>query len=148
MAHEVFISHSSKDKAVTKAIFTALETAGIKCWIAPRNINPGQEWPEAIVNAVTSSRAMVLIFSKNANHSKDVAKETFLAINMGIDLIPIKIEDTEPIGAMQYYLADRKWLDATDQPVEEKIKELLELIRPLIPVAAAMAKPENLRTGL
>jgi hypothetical protein len=143
MPHDVFISHSSKDKAVANAICTALEAAGIKCWIAPRNINPGQEWPEAIVKAVTSSRAMVLVFSKNANHSRDVAKETLMAMNTGIDLIPIKIEESEPTGTMQYYLAGSKWINAAEQPVEEKTEELLQSIRPLIPVVAATAETEE-----
>jgi TIR domain len=33
----VFISHSSKDRATADAICTHLESAGIKCWIAPRD---------------------------------------------------------------------------------------------------------------
>lgn len=64
MSHDVFISHSSKDKAVANAICAALEAAGIKCWIAPRDIRSGEEWPEAIVNAIKKSRFMILIFSK------------------------------------------------------------------------------------
>jgi alpha-tubulin suppressor-like RCC1 family protein len=133
MAHDVFISHSSKDKTIADAVCAGLEKRGIKCWIAPRNINPGEEWPVAIVNAVTSSRAMILVFSENANQSKDVAKETLLAINSDIEILPLKIEATEPKDRMQYYLSDRRWFDATAKPLPEMIRELVAEIGPAMP---------------
>jgi hypothetical protein len=53
LAHNVFISHSTKDKEIAAEICAALEADGISCWIAPRDIKPGEEWPVAIVKAVT-----------------------------------------------------------------------------------------------
>ena len=44
MAHDVFISHSSKDKQTADAICHYLEQNGIRCWIAPRDILPGEDW--------------------------------------------------------------------------------------------------------
>ena len=41
MAHDVFISHSSHDRAAAEAALAALERAGHSCWIAPRDIVPG-----------------------------------------------------------------------------------------------------------
>jgi hypothetical protein len=41
MPSMVFISHSSNDRATADAICAHLESAGIKCWIAPRDIEPG-----------------------------------------------------------------------------------------------------------
>jgi hypothetical protein len=40
----VFISHSSKGQATADAICSHLESAGIKCWIAPRDIAVGSDW--------------------------------------------------------------------------------------------------------
>ena len=72
MAHEIFISHSSKDKAIADAVCAALEATKIRCWIAPRDILPGEKWIIAISKAITSSRIMVLIFSSNCNKSEDI----------------------------------------------------------------------------
>jgi TIR domain len=41
MPSMVLISHSSKDRATADTICAHLESAGIKCWIAPRDIEPG-----------------------------------------------------------------------------------------------------------
>ena len=43
MSHDVFISHSSIDKATSDAMTTALESAGIRCWVAPRDIMPSDD---------------------------------------------------------------------------------------------------------
>ena len=66
MTHDVFISHSSKDKPVADAVCANLEAAGVRCWIAPRDIAPGEDWPTAITMASAQSRIMVLIFSASS----------------------------------------------------------------------------------
>lgn len=45
--HDVFISYSSKDKKVADAIVADMEQHNIRCWYAPRDIRPGDEWASA-----------------------------------------------------------------------------------------------------
>ena len=59
MAHDVFISYSSRDKAVADAVCATLEGRKIRCWIAPRDIPPGQAWPSALTKAVSESKVFV-----------------------------------------------------------------------------------------
>ena len=61
-AREVFISYSSQDKPTADAMCAALERSGMRCWIAPRDIAPGANWGEAIVEGIKVSRVMVVIF--------------------------------------------------------------------------------------
>ncbi|MCR4992528.1 MAG: toll/interleukin-1 receptor domain-containing protein [Lachnospiraceae bacterium] len=42
---DVFISHSSKDKEIADKVVKFFEDKGLSCWIAPRDIVPGTEWP-------------------------------------------------------------------------------------------------------
>jgi hypothetical protein len=56
MAHDVFISYSSKDKVVADAVCAGLEGRGIACWIAPRDLVPGVDWGAAIVDAISGSK--------------------------------------------------------------------------------------------
>jgi len=64
MAHDVFVSHSVKDKAVADAILAPLEADSMTCWIAPRDVVPGANWGESIIDAIESSRIMILLFSQ------------------------------------------------------------------------------------
>ena len=131
MTHDVFISHSTKDKAIADAVCAALETAKIRCWIAPRDILPGDKWASAIVEAIDNSRIMVLVFSQNSNNSEDVLNELLLAKDSGVIIIPFRIGDIFPKGEMEYYLKRTHWLDAVDPPTEKQIQELVETVNRL-----------------
>ena len=76
MAHDVFISHSAKDKATADAVCAMLESNGIRCWIAPRDVIPSMEWGEAIIDAIEQCRIMVLVFTANANESPQIRNAT------------------------------------------------------------------------
>ena len=49
MAFDAFISYSHRDRLAADAACAGLEAAGIRCWIAPRDIAPGKEWAEGII---------------------------------------------------------------------------------------------------
>jgi len=132
MAHDVFISHSSKDKPVADAVCANLEAAGVRCWIAPRDIAPGEDWPTAITNAIVQSRIMVLVFSASSNSSDDVGRELFLASNNKLIIIPFKIENIVPVPGKQYYLARTHWLDAMNPPTQEQITVLVRRVKSIL----------------
>ncbi len=129
MTHDVFISHSAKDKVIADAVCAALEAEKIRCWIAPRDIRSGEHWAEAINNAVKKTRVMVLIFSESSNQSIQVAKELTLAVNSESVVIPFKIDEILPSGVIEYYLADTHWLDAMNPPTRRHIQQLVEAVR-------------------
>lgn len=118
MPHDVFISHSSKDKVVADAVCGTLEAAGVRCWIAPRDILPGANWGEAIIDALGSSKAMVLVFSEHSNTSGQVVREVERAINKNIPVIPFRIANVPLSKAMEYFISTAHWLDAF--PIYEK----------------------------
>jgi hypothetical protein len=129
MAHDVFISYSNKDKPIADGICVNLESAGIRCWIAPRDIAPGEDWPTAIARAISQSRIMVLVFSASSNSSEDVGRELILAANNKLVIIPFKIENIEPEPGKQYYLARTHWLDAINPPTQEQILKLIDYVK-------------------
>jgi hypothetical protein len=111
MSKDVFISHSSKDAEISGTICRALEDRGLNCWIAPRDIGPGENFQESIVRAIRAAKVMVLIFSANANDSAEVKKELVLASQHKLSVIPVRIEDVVPAEAFAYELSTRQWVD-------------------------------------
>src|ERR1700683_3384018 len=69
VAFDVFISYSSDDKPIADAACAALESANIRCWIAPRDISPGRDYGESIIDAIEGAKIFVLILSGSANGS-------------------------------------------------------------------------------
>jgi hypothetical protein len=132
MAHDVFISYSSKDKPSADATCAVLESKGIRCWIAPRDITPGADWGETIVNALHASRALVLVFSTNANLSQQIKREVERAVNAGLPVIPLRIENVMPTKSLEYFLSTPHWLDAFTPPLERHLNYLADVIRHLL----------------
>ena len=132
MAHDVFISYSSKDKPTADAACAVLEAKGIRCWIAPRDITPGADWGEAIVDAISGARAFVLVFSSNANASQQIKREVERAVNHGLAIIPLRIEDVQPAKSLEYFISTPHWLDAFNPPLEKHLNYLSEIIRHIL----------------
>jgi hypothetical protein len=132
MNFDVFISHTQKDKTFAHALCHYLEKSGIRCWIAPRDIEEGESWPNAIIRGLNECEAMVLIFSASVLTSPEVQREVTNAANFHKVIMPVKIEDVAPDGAFAYYLADRHWLDAITPPVEEHLERLAQRLHKLL----------------
>ncbi len=97
MSHDVFISHSSKDKAIADAVCATLEAKGTRCWIAPRDILPGIDYGEAIIDAITQCRLMILVLSANANQSRQIIREVERAVNKDVTVIPLSRRGRRPL---------------------------------------------------
>ncbi len=158
MAHDVFISYSSKDKPTADATCAVLEQSSIRCWMAPRDITPGADWSESIVDAINGSRAMVLVFSTNANLSPQIKREVERAVNKGIPIIPLRIENVMPEKSLEYFLSTPHWLDAFNPPLEQHLNYLAEVIHHILdgkavpppkptPAPAAKLDRRTLMTG-
>ena len=132
MAHDIFISHSSKDKTIADAVCATFEANGLRCWVAPRDVPPGAAWGAAIVDAIQNSRVMVLIFSDNANTSGQIAREVERAADYGVTIVPIRVEDVAPARSLQYFLSNIHWLDALSPPLERRLQEIAAKIKPML----------------
>ena len=107
----VFISHSSKDRKTALTICGALEHRGVRCWIASRDVRPGTNFEESVVQAIRLARVMVLVFTANANNSDEMKKEIVLAGQHRLVVIPVRAEDVVPNDAFAYEFATRQWID-------------------------------------
>ena len=71
---QVFISYASQDVAVADTIVATLERHGLRCWIAPRDVVPGESYAGAIVHAIDATKLIVLVLSEHANTSEFVKR--------------------------------------------------------------------------
>jgi predicted ATPase len=128
----VFISHSSKDRETADAICSHLESAGIKCWIAPRDIDPGTTWTQGIMQGLEACRGFILVFSEHANDSDHVQREVAKAFSSGLAVIPFRIKDVFPNQGLSYFLDTVQWLDASAPPLQKHLGTLSERVKKLL----------------
>jgi TolB-like protein/Flp pilus assembly protein TadD len=156
MLPRVFISHSSEDKTIADTLCQRLEADGIRCWIAPRDIEPGSDWTKAITQGIEGSQVLILVFSKHANDSEHVYREVAKAFSCRLAVVPFRIEPVSPTSGLSYYLNTVHWLDAVNRPLDRPISALIERVKALltgnatndasaVPAGAVGLSPEKTR---
>ncbi len=129
---DIFISYSTEDKPIADAMCSSLESRGIRCWIAPRDILPGTNFQEAIIDAIDSSKIMILVFSSHSNNSPHVLRELTRAISKGVVVVPFRIEDVSPSKSMEYLISVPHWLNAMTPPLEQHLERLAQTVQVLL----------------
>lgn len=141
MSLDVFLSHSHVDKVFADAICHRLEAADIRCWVAPRDIRPSEDWAEAIINAMDQAKMLVLIFSASANNSPQVRREVERAVHKGLMVLPFRIENVPLSKSLEYFISTQHWLDAITGDLEDHLNQLCHsvamMLRRLPPAAGA-----------
>ncbi|RPJ63562.1 MAG: TIR domain-containing protein [Dehalococcoidia bacterium] len=129
---DVFISYSSYDGEVAGAVCQTLESRGIRCWIAPRDVIPGVPYAEALIDGLNQCRLMVLIFSANSNQSPQVIREVERAVNKGITILPFRIDNVALSKSMEYFVSSSHWLDALTPPIGRHLPKLADTVQVLL----------------
>lgn len=141
----VFVSYSQPDRETASGIVAHLEGHEVKCWVAPRDVQPGTEWAEQIVEAIAHARIMVLVFSASANGSPQVRREVERAVHHRVRVLPFRVEDVLPAHSLEYFLSGQHWLDAFPPPMEPHYARLTAYVQCLL--AHATEPPELLADG-
>ena len=76
----VFISYSTKDRDGARQVREFLESEGIKCWMAPRDIPPGSNYAYVIERAISNCAVFLLLVSRDSAQSVWVNKEVLYAL--------------------------------------------------------------------
>ena len=141
MSHQIFISYCTEDTPVAETVCAALEKAGVECWMAPRDVRPGENWGRSIIKAIGSSQLMVLIFSGHTNSSRHVNNEIERAVSHRVTIMPFRIEKVQPSEDLELFISSCHWLDAYTPPMEPKIAQLVAAVRSVLGVEAALPGP-------
>lgn len=158
MKYQVFISYSSYNRAVADKIIKELESAGVRCWMAPRDIAPSRQYAEEIVKALEECTVFVLVLSPRSDSSWHVHRELDRAIDEKLVIIPFLIENFTLSKAMNYYICTCQYLYATNSPLDRHILKLRNLVLSILnkgtqmqvavdashPVSADISSPREL----
>jgi TolB-like protein/Flp pilus assembly protein TadD len=115
--------------AVADAIVEALERQGLKCWIAPRDVVPGESYAGAIVHAIDATKLIVLVLSENAATSQHVLREVERASSKRHPVVAFRIDLAPMPVDLEYFLNTSQWLDASALGVERALPKLVDAVR-------------------
>ena len=92
-APTAFFSYSREDSEFALRLAEDLKAAGAVVWIDQLDIEPGQEWDNAIEDAVTQCPRMLLILTAASVKSKKVRNEIAFALDEEKTIIPVLYQD-------------------------------------------------------
>ena len=136
MAHEVFISYNTKMKNIADRIVSTLESNDIKCWYAPRDVIG--DYATSICDAVERAKIFVVLLDTNGSKSPHVLNEVEMAYkriiqdDADLTILPFKLDKDELSKAMQYYIQRMHWIDASNDNIDDAIKELLSKVKVIL----------------
>jgi tetratricopeptide (TPR) repeat protein len=126
MGRDVFISYRHEDQTVADRVCEALERHHVDCWIAPRDMPPGEDWPTGIVEGVQQCHTFVLILSENCQNSRHIARELELADSHAMRIVALRIQDVQPPPQLLFFLGNVQWLDAFGDRFDASMARLAE----------------------
>lgn len=131
---DVFISYEHQSKSIADNICAVLESKGIRCWYAPRDVYG--DYATSIVEAIENCKVFVLILNGTSSNSPHVLNEVEMAyqriLNGEIVIVPFKVDEGVLSKAMEYYVKRLHWIDAVSAPLESAIDQLYEQLVPIL----------------
>jgi TolB-like protein/tetratricopeptide (TPR) repeat protein len=128
----LFISYASADTDVAQRVCAELEAAGLSCWIAPRDVVPGEFYADAIVRAIDASTVLVLVLSKSSADSPHVLREVERGSSKRLTLVSFRIDLAPLPSGLEYFLNTSHWLDASAIGVENALPKVVAAVRHLV----------------
>lgn len=141
---DVFVSYASPDRDSAFRVVAFLEKQGIACWVAPRDVPPGVEYGQAIIDGIEQSRALVLVLSEQSNNSMFVRKEVERAVSKSKAILPVRIREVAPSGSLEFFISSAQWIDAFRSPMERHLEPLVSAIKALGQAGAAPVRSSTL----
>lgn len=128
MDKDIFISYSSKDTEIVKAIYEWLERAGYKCWLDVDGMFSGVSYKKVIVNAIKRSKVLLFMSSENSNMSRNVVSEVSVAVEYGKKIIPIRLDMSSYSESIEYDIINHDYVVYDKSRMEESNREMLKKI--------------------
>ena len=75
---------------------------------------------------------MVLVLSANANESPHIRREVERAVNLGMPIIPLRVEKVAPAKSLELFVSTSHWLDAFTPPLERHLRYLAQVIHKIL----------------
>jgi TolB-like protein len=126
----VFLSYASHDTEIANTVCRELESRGIRCWIAPRDVAPGALYADAIVRAINESKVLLVVLSKSAVVSSHVGREVERAASKRKQIIAFRVDTASLSPELEYFLSNSQWIDVAALGMPAALTKLADALGP------------------
>ena len=150
MPYDVFLSHSSTDKPVVRAVCDWLKAHGVQNpWLDDLEIEPGDRLPNALGKAIEDSRSAVVFIGPNGEgpwqgEEVDSLLNKAIALSRQKDefrIIPVLLPNADT-SKLRWFLKTRLWVDLS-KGVTDSSAELYRLRQAILGKVEDDAVPDD-----
>jgi hypothetical protein len=130
---QIFLSYAYEDRERVSEISEELTKAGYQTWMDVENLLPGQDWDNAIKDALRASDFVFIFLSKNSiTKQRYLQKEIKSALRLAEEkpegkfyIIPVKLEDVELPDNLKHI----QWLEFNKKDSWNRLLSVLKVYR-------------------
>lgn len=147
----VFISHSAEDKRYVRLIAEYLRRQRWNVWVDEAGISGGKDYRAELMQALESSWIVVLVVSHASMTSKWVLREVEAADRLGLQVVPVVVEDVPYPDSLRMSLSSVQKVLATSLGDSDRRNAQLSRIDDALTTAASTrrhGKPGRFRMAV
>jgi hypothetical protein len=92
--YKIFISYSRKDRRAARQLVRLIHRSPHEVWIDESGIDPGEGFPEKIIQTINNSDYFILLWSRNSKESRWVEREWNHAYKESKKILPLLLDKT------------------------------------------------------
>ncbi len=123
-----FLSYSSSDAEFAHRLCAYLETKGIRCWIAPREVTPGRPYADECVRGIEASDSFVLLASAEAIASVQVISEVEQAHKREKPIYTVLIGKPNVARELDFYVSRLHWIESGSMSFDQLADKLAAVL--------------------
>lgn len=120
MTQRVFVCHSSTDAGLAQQIVAELEAAGTPCWIAPRDVLSGENYPRQLVQAIQKCGVFMVLVTPASVQSDHVLRELEQSSRHRRPVLPVVVDGASSED-LDYYLGALHRIVGTEQTIVPEV---------------------------
>lgn len=105
-----FICYSRRDSGLVERICAALEMQGVSCWMDKESIAGSDVWRRSVVEGIRETDGVIFFASESSYQSTHVARELTVASEQFKRILPVRLDDSAPVGEFVLLLAGIQWV--------------------------------------
>lgn len=120
-----FVSHSYRDRRRTDGIVQQLNARGVQTWRDVEQLHPGDDWEQAIGQALKNAAGMIVFVSSQSMQSPYVLNEIALMDSSGYPIIPVLLEQ---LSTLPESIGSRQWIDLSGADTTLQFEQLVQML--------------------
>ena len=122
---DVFISYSQKDSKRVLQVVEWLQKQGISVFVDNEGLGGGDEISGTLAQGIKRSSLVIVFLSKHSLASKWVSKEVYFALERGIPVLPVRLDDVVLPDAWQLLIGPLYQITFHDGTASDKLAEIM-----------------------